>query len=94
MQHFNKFLTDVVASVLSKYQTIFLVQLMFTICEIIIEKNIFIDAVPHRDIDLAMKTSKIINNLKLVEFKTFLIVVFDSLGENAFINQFLGVGKL
>ena len=62
--------TDV-ASVLSKYQTIFLVQIMFNICEIIIEKNV-LDAVPHRDIDLTSNKSEIINNNKnLLTLKLF-----------------------
>ena len=48
---------------------------------------------PHWDIDLAMKKSEIINNLKLVDFKTFLITFSDSLDQNAFITQFLVVGQ-
>ena len=51
----NKILTDVVASVLSKTQTIILVQIMFNICKIIIEITICHLAVPHWDIDLDMK---------------------------------------
>ena len=59
-----------------------------------IEKIVVIDAVPHQGIDLAMKKSEIILNLKWVDFKTFLIAFLDSLGKHAFINQFLVVGKL
>ena len=62
MQNFNKYLQNVVASVLRKYQTIFLVQIMFNICEIIIEKIVVLDSVTHLDIDLAMKKIEIINN--------------------------------
>ena len=53
---------------------------MFNTCEIIIEKIVVVDAVPHWDIDLARKKSEIINNLKLVNFKTFLYSVRVDLG--------------
>ena len=57
---------------------------MFNIFEIIIKKIVVVDSVPHRDIDLAMKKSEIINNLKLVDFKIFFDSIFGFLGQKCF----------